>query len=637
MKQYDIVDEFVILEEVGADSLGRNYRAAELGEGKPTGHRLLTEVHPFLLKEPSTWAKIQILLEAIARVGMPKLYSPERIIEKDDKSLLVFPYIEGKTLDRVMEDSVRKKVSVKFSLAFSIAIALANLIDLGTTIEFGRETLFHGFLTPDHITIGYNGKVFVKYFGVWPFIDKNDNIMSPTTKKYGAWLTPEFIKGEEIVHQADIYHLGYIVYRMLTGQYFSYLPGEGFERAITSISFSTNIPSTDKEFLTNLIDFFRKTLNPDIRKRFKTTKEFRSYIKQYFGVEDTPSFASDLASLMYALYQETMQQERQQLCEELCMPISERVGDGVTEKISAPLEFAERKSTKARYLIFALIVIAAAAIGFGVFQYVDYLNQQKQEETAVTEMETRIARLEQYYQKKIEELKFTYEKKFTQDDSKKEAQSKERDQLIQEIEQQKQKEIEGLKQDIRARGVKLDDGEKPRPDRAKAEPPQPKEIAGTDEPQEPESVKKEPPGTVPKEKKVVEMPTAEVSQPPFKKGEPEDEAEKGEEKKPQKTVQAVETVGLDELTVKPVKIAGEPPTFPIAIRETYAGRRSTVRATILIDENGSVEDVDILSRVPDDISAVLVHTLKQWKYRPGRKGNTGVKVWLPISLKISFR
>jgi TonB family protein len=721
MKQYDIVDDFVILEEVGTDSLGRNYRAVKLENHKPTGHRLLTEVHPFLLKEPSAWAKIQILLEAIARVGRPKLYSPERIIEKDDKSLLLFPYIEGKTLDQIMEDSARKKVPVKFDLTFSIVIALANLIDLGVSIDFGREALFHGFLTPDHIIIGYNGKVFVKYFGVWPFIDKSENIISHTIKKYGAWLTPEFIKGEEVVQQADIYHLGYIVYRMLTGQYFSYLPGEGFERTITSISFSYNIPSTDKEFLTNLINFFRKTLNPDIRKRFKTTKEFRIYIKEYFGIEDTSSFASDLASLMYALYQETMQQERRQLCEELCMSIPEKVESGVTEKISTPIEFTEKKGSKNKYFIFVLVVIVAAAVGFGVFQYVDYLNQKKQEYTAVSEMETKIARLEQYYQKKIEELKSTYEKKITEDDSKKEAQAKERDQLIQKIEQQKQEEIEGIKQDIRARGIKLDEWGKPSPDRARVQPPQPREIAGTDEPQESESGGKESPGTLPKEQKAVELSLAEVSQPPleiaaeepkfpltisknyagkqgtaqisvlidengnvegvkvlndipqdiraivvdtvqkwkyrparqnnvrvkvwlpaeikfsFKKVESEDEIGKGEEREPEQTVQAVEMVSLNELTARPVKIAGEPPKFPIAIRETYAGRRSTVRATILIDENGSVEDVNILSRVPDDISAVLVHTLKQWKYRPGRKGDIGVKVWLPISLKISFR
>lgn len=731
MKKFQIVEDYVIFEELGTDSLGSGYRAAQLEGQKPTAHKLLTEVQPFLLEEPSAWAKTQILLDTIARAGIPKLYAPEKIIDKEDRAFLVYPYIEGKTLGQVFEESARQKKPLPFDLAFSIAISLANLIDLGCTVDFGRETLFHGFLTPDHIIIGYNGKIFVKYFGVWPFIDKSDNIISRTTQKYGAWLAPEFIKGEEIVRQTDIYHLGYLVYRMLTGRYFSYLPGEGFERTITSISFSYDIPSTDKEFLTNLINFFRKTLNPDIRRRFRTTEELRTYIKEHFRIEDNSSFASNLASLMYALYQETMKEEKQQLSEELWLTIPDKTADDVSEKIVAPVEFEQKKTPRSKYLFMAAVVIVLGAVGFAVVQYVANLDRKKQEVTAVREMETKIAQLDGFYQKKIEELKVSYEKKFAEDESKRAAQTKERDQLIEKIQRQKQREIEDIKQDLRARGVKLDVEEKPQPDRVKVRESKPETPSSSDT--SPKVVPEKKPSSVPEKrqeretadrtpvKRIVEIPLAEVSRPPqkisgeeakfspsvsrnypgkrgtaqasilvdengdvesvkmlsrlpqdieavledtlrqwkyrpalkdnnrvkvwlpvemkfsFRHVESTDQAEKELDQAPEKAAEPIRTVKLQEVSEKPVKISGSPPAFPRAIKETYAGRRATVHAEVLIDEKGVVTDVRILTKIPGDIQAVIVDTLKTWRYKPAVKGNLNVRVWQPLSLKISFK
>ncbi len=98
-------------------------------------------------------------------------------------------------------------------------------------------------------------------------------------------------------------------------------------------------------------------------------------------------------------------------------------------------------------------------------------------------------------------------------------------------------------------------------------------------------------------------------------------------------------VSLEEVTVKPVKISGEKPKFPPEMIRTYVGRRATVNARLLINENGDVLQV-VLSdkrKIPGDVRVVIVDTLKKWIYNPAKKGDMKVKVWWPIKMRIHFK
>ena len=63
----------------------------------------------------------------------------------------------------------------------------------------------------------------------------------------------------------------------------------------------------------------------------------------------------------------------------------------------------------------------------------------------------------------------------------------------------------------------------------------------------------------------------------------------------------------------------------------------TVPALILVDENGDVTKIKILTgNVASDIKALLEDTLSKWKYSPAMKDNIKVKVWLTVSIKFAF-
>ena len=271
--------------------------------------------------------------------------------------MLVFPFMmKGRTFERILEDAMKKSIQINFDLAFSIAVAIADIVDMGSAIVVSGQKSFHGFLTPDNIFIDFDGKIALKNYGIFPFLERDDKISGEIEKKYGSWVTPEFLRKEKIVPQSDIFHLGYLIYRMLTGKYFSHSLKDDFESKLSSISFTSAIPPGDKAFVTNTVNLFKKTLNPDPAKRFSNIKEFKDYISTHFRIEELSSVTFNLAYFMHSIYLEDMEAETKFIKEEASYSIPtkkevpEKVEEKETELVDSILSgIDERKGSKKKF------------------------------------------------------------------------------------------------------------------------------------------------------------------------------------------------------------------------------------------------------------------------------------------------
>jgi serine/threonine protein kinase len=620
MNEYKTVDNYLLFKELHSDTLGKNFRVGEISGNKPVDHKLLTDIHPFFFKDKTAWDRIKILLEGIKKSNIPHLYSPEKISKLEDKILLVFPYIKVKTFEQLLEDSEEKNNPINFDLAFSIALSVAELIDVGSSIVVSGKKSYHGFLTPDNILVDYDGNIFLKNYGICPYIDQNSEIFTEIEKKYGAWLTPEFLRKEKIVSQSDIYHLGYILFRMLTGKYFSYTEGEDFNSKFENLSFTVHIPSTETDFLTNIINFFKKTLNPDPMKRFNSVREFKDYISNYFHIEELSSITFNLAYFMNSLYSEVMEKDGKIMSEELTYTIPEEKEEVIEEiparEVVKEVEkkedseivesilngLDEKKRARTKPLI-PIIIISSLVIIIGIIAFLFIGQQKKAEEERLQALQEqkkqqlRLAQLEKNFQDKLKNLQ---EKTATT----------EAEQLAKEEEIAKLKAWKDEQEKI-ARQKKL----KAEEERKKKE--------------EEERLKKEA-----EEKKKKEEEERLKKEAEEKKKKEELERKKKEEalKKPNKG----DLLPINSVTKKPEKIKGKDPKFSSTIRRKYKGRKMTVRATLLIEETGKVAKVRILGDVPADIKAAIVLSIADWEYTPASKNNVKVKVWHQVPIKISF-
>lgn len=618
MEKYETHNDYIFFEELHSDFIGQNYRAGEIENNRPVNHKIITDVYPYLFKNKNIWNRINILLEGVSKSNIPHLYSPEKIIHEDEKTLLVFPHFKGKTLEQILDDSEKSDNPINFDLAFSIVLSIAELIDTGSSIVVSGKKSFHGFLTPDNILVDYDGKIMLKNYGICPYIDQEEQVFNELEKKYGSWLTPEFMRREKVVSQSDIYHLGFILFRILTGKYFSYTQGEDFDSKFSNLSFKFEIPASDTDFLTNIITFFKRTLNPDPQNRFTYIREFKDYIMNYFNIEELSSITFNLAYFMNSLYSDAPAEEEKIMTEELAYAIpEEKEAEPVEEVKETPTRrkpemadsmFAELEDEKGAKKkgkpIIPIIIVAAVVVAVGIGG-IFYLLQSKKAEQVRQEalmeqkrIEERQAQIEREYRNKLKAL----EEKIT---------TTEMEQLT------KDEEIAQLKD------WKLEQERIAREKMKKAEAERKKQEA-LEQKRKEEAERKKREEELRKKQEEAER----QKQLELEKKKREEAMEKPEEG---------ELIPYSKLTRKPEKLEGKDPRFSSYIRKKYRGKEMTVRSSILIDTNGNVSKVKILGDVPADIKAAISMSIADWKYTPAEKNRVKVKVWLQIPIKVSFK
>ena len=607
MKEYKVVNDYLYFREMFSDTMGMNYHAAQVVNRKPVAHKVLCDVSPSIIGHAEIWKRVKILLEGIKKSNIPFLYSPEKIIVTDKQCQLIFEHFQGKNIEQMLKDVEKKGLSINFDLAMSLCIAIADIIELGSSIIVSGEKSFHGFLTPDNILIHYDGKIALKNYGIFQYLERNETLFGEIEKRYGSWLTPELLRKEKIVSQSDIYHLGYLMYRILTGKYFSCMPGEDFEAKFTNLTFSHLIPSTDKNFLTYLITFLKKTLNPNPLKRFLTIKELKDFIANYFHIEELSSITFNLAYFMNSLYGESIEEEDKLCKQELAYVVPEPKKEPVAQQsqmkredlVSGILDELDKrkKISPLVWVALAVVVVAGAGIGYtyltGKAKETEQLTAEKvKAEGQLQNQQNELANLIKAQNEKIKQLEMLA------------ATATEAQKKSLELEKQRLDELKKKKADELAR-LKADED--------------------TRKQMEAEQVQKDLDA-----KKVLEE---------QKRKEDENQKQLEAEKKRVEAARVKEgtLVALNDVTVKPEKISGTPPSLNASMKNKYRGKVMSIPTLILVDENGDVTKIKFLtSNVAADVQAVVEDTLSKWKYSPALKDNVKVKVWLTVGIKLAF-
>jgi len=612
MNEYERFMNYVLFEQIESDFIADNYRAGVVLDRKVKKHAIVSQIHPYFLEDGNTWNRIKILLEGVKKSNIPHLHSPQNIDQESKTPHLIYPLLKARSFEKVMQDAKEKEIPINFDLAMSIAISIAELVDMGSSIVVSGQRSFHGFLTPDNILIDSDGKIFLKNYGIAAYLNYSDSLYESLSRKYGSLLTPEFIKKDKLTAQSDIYHLGFLVYKMLTGNYFSYTEGEDFETKFANISFSSYVPTTDKDFLTGIITFFKKTLNPDPTQRFTNIKEFKDFISRYFHIEELSSVTFNLAYFISSVYDEEDDAFNKQIAKELSYEIpEEKKPDMVNavdsrhlvEDILTGLD-DKQKSSKGLWIgIGSAALVIIVIVIFFVMQSksaAEALRKQQLEQQQRYNQQMEMMRQEQEAnQKKIEALM----KQTTQTAE----EQKNKDDLLAEL-KRKQEELDKRRKD---EAEKLAENQK-------------KEAEDLQVQQEEEAEKK----------RQLEIQKVKEEEEQRKK----DEAARLEEEKRNRIPKIGELIDSSEVDIQPKRIEGNTPQkFSSEVRKKLKGQKINVIVRLLIDERGGISKTEVS---PKDLDTMLrleiSQTLGTWKFEPGKKKNVAVKVWVQESFELTF-
>jgi len=678
MKDDQIFKDYLLVKEIGRDSFGKSFLAKKINKDKSEQKYIAVRLHDFIAGNSENHGLIKNYVKEIGKSSVPNILKPVDLIFDNDNILLIYPYIKGENLKTIIDNLERSSVELPFKTLVETVLRIAVIVDMGFMVTLNNQPSYHGLLIPENILIGYDGEIYLKYYGMLPFISSSS--YSFIKENYKIWLAPELLLRDEVHYSSEIYYLGHIVYRILTGKYFPLEPGN-FANAVTNISFNKTIPSTDTIFLSNLLEFFKNTLHPEVDQRIKSLDLFTSHISEKFYVSNTYSVKDSLSSLL----------------EELFLPV---VKEGDTVNVSGflkenkdpaktiarrridPDEFkgkiAVKKKSKALPVLLSIVVLCVIAM-VTIF----ILDAKKKNLVNNLDKAIQVSTLE----KKQESipgagpLQSVSGEKSTESEQS-QTQKEEKDQSNGSIEtdnegseQNPVKSKKGLVQpksgkEIRSRTQNKNITSKQNPVTV-ISPQKKKEIYFLNELSEkPEKVQGMNPvlkyemkkyhkngpdqvlvnllldkkGRVGKIELMTEV-NAKIGDiiseilfdwkftPAIKDG------QAVQVKMPVSVFiefESIPLVQLSDLTGKPQKKTGKI-SFSREIRRNYIGRRRTVKINLLINHQGSVEQIEMQSFLPADLERDLKANIFKWVYTIPMKGNQKVKVWLKETLRIEIK
>jgi serine/threonine-protein kinase len=145
---------------------------------------------------------------AMAALNHPNLVTVFDQGVDGDETFMVMEFIEGRTLERIVEERGRLPVGE--------ALAIADQVCAGLAYAHGRRIL-HRDIKPANIFLSAGGVVKIGDFGLARAVHR---AQLTQTKVCGTpmYMSPEQIRGIGVDFRSDLYSLGCTLFELLTGQ-----------------------------------------------------------------------------------------------------------------------------------------------------------------------------------------------------------------------------------------------------------------------------------------------------------------------------------------------------------------------------------------------------------------------------------
>jgi eukaryotic-like serine/threonine-protein kinase len=231
-----VADRYHVVKKLGEGGMGQVYLAEHVKMGRRSAIKVLS---PTMMHDPEAVARFNREAANASRISHPNVCAIYDFGETPDGLIyLAMEFIEGEPLtDRLEQDHVLPPAQA-VGIGLQVADALQAAHDLG---------IVHRDLKPDNImlTRGRDGSDVVKVvdFGIAKAVGGHDTQkVTKTGLVVGTpeFMSPEQLAGDPLDGRSDLYALGLVLFKMLTGK----LPFEGSTVQDTMVKRLTDEPTT---------------------------------------------------------------------------------------------------------------------------------------------------------------------------------------------------------------------------------------------------------------------------------------------------------------------------------------------------------------------------------------------------------
>ncbi|MBL8357947.1 MAG: protein kinase [Delftia acidovorans] len=211
------IGKYDVIGELGRGATSRVY----LGRDGFAGREVAIKVFDFSDDAPDPRGRSMRRKAFIAEAGLVGRLQHPHIAEiydaasEDQVSYVVMEYVAGGTLDQYAEPDKLLPLTRVVEIVFKCARALEAAM---------RQGVIHRDIKPGNILLTASGDIKISDFGASVLaksgVDTTRAMTGTGDTVIGspAYMSPEQIRNENLTHQSDIYSLGVVMYRLITGR-----------------------------------------------------------------------------------------------------------------------------------------------------------------------------------------------------------------------------------------------------------------------------------------------------------------------------------------------------------------------------------------------------------------------------------
>jgi eukaryotic-like serine/threonine-protein kinase len=210
-----LADRYELEELVGTGGMSSVFRAHDRLLDRKVALKIL---HQQYSSDDDYVERFRREARSVAALSHPNIVTVIDRGEHEERQFIVFEYVEGENLKRLIERRGPSPVPAALELAIQIARGLAFAHQQG---------LVHRDVKPQNVLLNGDGRAKVTDFGIARSLDVQRG-MTQTGTVLGTsdYIAPEQAQGQRVDEHTDVYSLGVVLYELLTSEV--PFPGENF-------------------------------------------------------------------------------------------------------------------------------------------------------------------------------------------------------------------------------------------------------------------------------------------------------------------------------------------------------------------------------------------------------------------------